>query len=347
MNNGSHSALSPPPAAAYARDEDFENVCRFLTSQEPLPPEVQQLFRHSHGEPIQSDLYNTLIYTADAASEENLIHTAAEVYHYQRLLNQKIGRTYFERGHTDHTLLHYVHSEMAKRLPGMKALPLDAEFRRKVMEAYRSTYAKVIPADPVAEQHYQDFLRYLRTQPAPSRAEAIEILFGKAEMPRKSFKALAQECFRANREDAPSRTGPRLSSIISGNQFYVQTGITHKTSILNRTPKDKDTLYIFCFATGADFDRFCELRWSIQWEYNDSTLCADNHYTSRDQLLQSMLMDIEGLYQTVRDMEANCFLEQMPQKVLLYIDTVLAENGLETLYAPKRTKHYKTKKSGK
>lgn len=324
---------APCPPEKFARDGIFEMVKTLLHRPDSISQEILRL---------QNYLYDTLIYTADSSCEDALIATAAEVYHYQILLNHKIGRTCFVASKTDDTLLYYVHSEMSRRIPQMKDLPLNAEFSQRVMAVYRERYVKAVPADPVKLRQLEKLRDYL-TNTAATYEGAVAILHGPWSPPDISFKKYITSRFLENKFDPADPDKKRLSSIDSMNQFYKQLEMTQKVSFLNDTPTEKDMLYIICIALGFGFDDFCRLRSIIQKEKQDSSLCADNHLTRRDQLIQSVLSHIDRWYETVKSEHNHPLIEWMPQLVLQRVDAMLAENGLEPLYAPRRTRHQKTK----
>lgn len=71
----------------------YQKAIAFITNERILPDDVKEFFQQMDGEPVQSLIYNTLIYElSDRFQEDDLIKTMAEIYHYQTLLNYKIGR---------------------------------------------------------------------------------------------------------------------------------------------------------------------------------------------------------------------------------------------------------------
>lgn len=336
MEDKKNIPAAQPPPAPYARDSTFEIVSSFLNRPDSISQEVLRL---------QTYLYDTLIYTAPGTDKESLIATAAEVYHYQILLNRKIGRTCFVETKTDDALLYYVHNEMALRIPQMRDIPLNAQFSQRVMAVYRETYIGETPADPVKIQQLQNLRDYLNNNPNATYDGANAVLHGAWSPPDISFKKYISNRFLENKFDPACPDKKRLSSIDSINQFYKQTEMTQKVSFLKDIPTEKDMLYIICIALGFHFDDFCKLRSIIQKEKQDSALCADNHLNQRDQLIQSVLHHIDKWYETVSAEENHPLIEWMPQLVLLRVDRMLEEKGLAPLYSPRRTRHQKTKVS--
>lgn len=79
-------------------DKEYQATVNFLNNPEPLPEYIQTYFRELDGQPAQDILYNTLIHSIqDDINEEVLFRIATELYHFQTLLNKKIGRVSLKR----------------------------------------------------------------------------------------------------------------------------------------------------------------------------------------------------------------------------------------------------------
>ena len=327
----------------YPRDERFDDVCKWICNSEPLSEELKRLYRDIFkGEPYQRFLYNTIIWNIPDESYDTFIHAAAELYHYQRCLNKKIGRTYYSESVKDSFLLHHIYREIMYRFKSIKNYDYNDEFEDQVMEIYLEEYAKNASKAKTTQELFQASKDFYTQNTEMSALELLKFMaqitpVAEQSVKEVSYKDYFLECLRRNEPE----NHPKNSNICKAYHYTKYLEIHSGNWSDNRLPKDKDELYIICIGLALSLQDFEILRAALGKEINDSTKFADNTYTNRDKEIQSVLENIDIWYENARIQYNNPPMELVPQKVLLEVDKMLEELGYSKLYGEKR---YKKKK---
>ena len=315
----------------------FELICKYIENTDELPDETKQLFIECDGEPIQSLLYNTIIYNMEDMEYQTVVEISAELYHYQRELNRRIGRTYYEKKLKDVTLMRHIYEEITYRFPEVKKYLYDEKYENDVHDKYLQGEEVHVSEAVTAADLKDRICKYIEGKKGEGITcdklieELKEFLEHNVAKPIKeeeniSFKEYFEKCLRRNRDE----NNPINSVICNKNRFVTQLERTRKDWYTEKLP-DKDELYIICIALSLSFNDYDKLRKAAEWERKDSTVFADNIYSNRDRLIQTVLGNIDGWYEQVRH-DTKLPIECVPKKVLQTVDDMLRRHDCEPLY---------------
>lgn len=311
--------------------EQFGAVLSFLyqysSGDVKLNDDLKYLFRMCEGNPIQDILYNTLIYDIQAEkwdqcsnSErfEMLINKAAELYYYQRKLNQCIGRTFYVSYVMDKTLLQHIKEEITSRFRFM-------EDGFKLMEEKGFDYLE------------NAFLRYksiynvnykLDHENGPNDTNKF------VEEVKKHYHKHKTEKNHFIRDDktfwiAVTTTRTKSEVTLFTKKMYDRYG--------RRLYPTKDDLFVFAIAMRLSYDDFENLVNCAVSDCGDSVRYAYNTANLRDALILSVIRNIDEWYKTTfqilsetkkkENMEApNENKSSYPMEVLFRVDKMLWDN---------------------
>lgn len=311
--------------------EQFGAVLSFLyqysSGDMKLNDDLKYLFRMCGGQPIQDILYNTLIYDihaekwdqySDLERFEILINKAAELYYYQRKLNQCIGRTFYVSYIMDKTLLWHIKNEISNRLDFTKeAFEL---MENEGFDYFENTFSR-----------YRDI--YL---------ENYELDHENKPNDTKKFEKEVQKYYRSNKEK-------RNRFIRDDKTFWLAvttTRIKSQVTLFTKEMQDiygrrlyptKDDLFVFAIAMQLSYDDFVNLVNCAVSDYGDSARYAYNTANLRDALILSVIRNIDEWYETTSQiLEETAKKEnrvapkennsRFPMEVLFRVDKMLWDN---------------------
>lgn len=330
----------------YPRDEKYAEVCRWITGSAVLTEDMKNLFCDVFkGEPFQGLLYNTVIWNMDNLEYDTVVRTAGELYHFQRSLNKKIGRTCYDKIVKDEALIRHIYNEMAERFGSIRQYEYTVDFENAVMNIYLQEYAKVAKVAKTPEELYKACSDYKMSHPTASAEELMKFMSeltpgSEGEIKEVQYKEYFEECIRKNNPE----NNPKNSSICRPYHYTRFLELHSGSWGEDRLPKEKDELYILCIGLSLSITNFRNLRAALEREYRDSARFADNNLSYRDEKIQSVIRDIDTWYEKARAKYPKETTDTLPQKVLMEVDIMLKENGYALLYEPKRSKKQKGRK---
>lgn len=319
----------------------FIKACEFVMRKASLPEEVKEIMMTFEGSPIQGLFYNTVIFNMPDTSYKSIVAAGAELYHLQRELNRRIGRTLNGKSIIDKTLIGHIYNEMVYRIPTVQEIPLDARLAEDIFKQYLSN----------------DALHKKQIETAADLKEALLIGFGNKDVIRReelhqflsesikpdekrddscSFFEFFRKCEEKNSEVYGDK---RKSSICNKNTFIDQTQISFSGWFDKRLPRDLDELFIVCISMGITYSDFSVLRELAAKESRNSVKYASNIYTDRDEKIECYIRDIDSMYKKYE----NEYITYRPGKILEEIDRILEINNYPLLVKPRLQKRVKKK----
>ena len=272
-------------------------LLRYKSQDTPLSDDLKYLFTACKGQPIQDVLYNTGIYelpvenwTALSRQEryDLLFKCGAELYHYQRMLNKCIGRTYYNSAVKDTALLEHIQEEICVRFPFMEA----EDFRRMqedridYTESTFSLYKRIYLDSYDLEKGYQN-------SPTDLFVNGVQWHF-------QIHKQREDHFIKDEKSFWLSLTGKRTKG--KGTLFTQ----TMRDSYGRRLYPTKDDLFVFAIAVGLSYEEFQELMQKAVRDCGDPMRYAYNKTSVRDALVLSVIRDIGGWYErTIEDLRCS------------------------------------------
>ena len=325
----------------YSRQSDrFKKAREFVLRKTTLPEEVKEIMMIFEGSPIQGLFYNTVIFNMADTTYETIVSTGAELYHLQRELNRRIGRTLNGKDKIDRTLIGHIYNEMVYRFPDIQDIALDTNLENDIFKRFLSNDALHKKEITSATDLKTALLIGFGNKDIITKEELAQFLSESVKPANtndsdRSFYDYFKKCEERNSEIYGNK---RKSSICNKNTFVVQTEISFSGWYDKKLPRDLDELFIVCISMGISYSDFSILRELAAREGKNSVKYASNIYTDRDEKIECYIRDIDAIYQKYE----NLYIAERPKKILEDIDNILKDNDFPLLVKPRL--HKKVKK---
>lgn len=287
----------------------FEAVMVFLhrykNSETPLSEDQKFLFRECGGHPLQDVIYSTIIYDLpverwESFSEqkryERLYNCGAELYHYQRMLNICIGRTYYDSRAKDTTLLWHIKDEIVSRFDfikgDFKAMEKSGiNWTDEAFGRYTGYYLKNYALDTG-----------LRGAGGEQFVMAVQWYFQR-------HKSGDDHFIKDDKSFWLSLTGKRTKS-----------NVTLFTKVMRdaygrRLYPTKDDLFVFAIAVRLYEEEFRDLIGKARQDCGDPNRYEYNRTNIRDALLLSVISNIDEWYKSTAAALSDCE-DYFPRKTI-------------------------------
>lgn len=292
------------------KSERFDAVEEFLfrykNQDTPLSDDLKYLFKANNGQPMQDVLYSTLIFNLPVENwlsfsrrerNEMLFDCGSELYHYQRMLNKCIGRTYYNSAAIDKALLVHIRNEIVSRFPFMDSEDFSwmrengIDYIEETFRRYTSTYLK-----------------------------SYEVEKGFQNSPGDLFVSEVQRHFQIHKKRGDHFIKDEKSCWLSLTGKRNKGGVSLFTSTMSdtfgrRLYPTKNDLFIFAIAVGLSYEEYQELVQKAVQDCGDPSRYAYNKTSTRDALILSVIRDLDGWYKgTTEDLRTSG--EYPPLKVV-------------------------------
>lgn len=327
----------------YSRqDIRFITAYEFVTRKTSLPEEVKEIMMVFEGTPIQGLFYDTVIFNMPDAKYESIVAAGAELYHLQRELNRRIGRTLNGKNIIDKVLIGHIYNEMIYRISDIKRTPLNTDLENDIFKQFLSNDALHKKQIETAADLKAALLVGFGNRDVIKKEELHQFLTESIKPDEKSdnsgsFSEFFKKCEEKNSEVYGDK---RKSSICNKNTFVDQTQISFSGWFDKRLPRDLDELFIVCIAMGIAYSEFSILRELAAKESRNSVKYASNIYTDRDEKIECYIRDIDSMYKNYE----HEYITYRPGIILKEIDRILEANHFPLLVKPRLQKRTGRKK---
>lgn len=293
-------------------------VYKYSHSDFQLDDDLKYLFLRCNGQPMQNELYDTVIYEIQVENwsnfstlekHEKLVLVGAELYYLQRKLNKCIGRTFYSSSKRDDVLINHIRNEIVQRFSFLQEdLNGIEDYPKAVFSKYYDLYSGNISNKSVS--NYGDTSLLID--------EIREIFSNRKNNGEKGIFIVDQKTFWLAVTDKRSRSPVSLFT----NKMNDDYG--------RRLYPTKDDLYVFAIALKLHYEEFKKLIEKASEDCGDYTRYSINTGNIRDALIVSVIRDIDGWYkQTKLECESSgekVHYRDLAMEVLFRVDQILWQN---------------------